>query len=387
MNNDGFIIDATELFFYLAYGVFLSYTLLCDTLFSKLFDLKFLQMIVFFIILVLLCIRFWLDYNYKFNVLYLIVAGIFSFVGIYAGNIREMVIIALFIVAAEGIDFDNILKESFIIISIFLIMTIILFFCGAFKSVDVSWSREGSDVMRYSLGFSYTTYASNYFLTVVFIWTYLMRKSETFILSYIVLLAANFFFYKMTDTRAVYYEVIFLLIITALLKLSKIDIARYKIFRILYDSSFIVLAFVSIFISYIFSDAVVWMRKLNYMLNYRLGYAHAALLRYPINLFGHKIQWVTNSTAYSKYFYVDSSYVQIILRYGIVLFVILMIGFTGLIIKTVGERNSVAIIVLIMLAVHSVTDPQLLNLAYNPFLLSLSMIIDYFYINRNKKKL
>ena len=85
------------------------------------------------------------------------------------------------------------------------------------------------------------------------------------------------------------------------------------------------------------------------------------------------------------YNYVDCAYLNILINYGVIVLLILCIGFM-FIGKGVKEKNTC--IVIIFLAIHSITDPQLIELMYNPFLLLLGEFLRYrIKINKKRKRI
>ena len=72
-----------------------------------------------------------------------------------------------------------------------------------------------------------------------------------------------------------------------------------------------------------------------------------------------------------EYFYVDSSYVNIALTYGMVALIFIVLCFAILNYKAFKKGNYKLCIIFAFLALHSFTDPQLLELKYNPFLIIL----------------
>ena len=175
-----------------------------------------------------------------------------------------------------------------------------------------------------------------------------------------------------------------LLIFAFLVRFLKINFLKFKINRIIVSLIFVLCLLFSIWITVNFTNSVEWMRKINVALNYRMAYAHDAFIKYGINLLGSRVQWVLVTTSSQRYFYVDSSYIQIIIQYGIIVTIIIISLFTLLMLVNVQEGNQVALVVLGMIALHSITDPQLFNLAYNPFILSLGSSITYLYEHRKE---
>ena len=91
---------------------------------------------------------------------------------------------------------------------------------------------------------------------------------------------------------------------------------------------------------------------------------------YGVDIFGQRIDWELQQRAtsvFDNYLYVDSSFVNILLHYGIVLLVLIWLSYY-LLIKA-GYFNTIEMLIFIVLIIHSMFDPQFFELMYNPLLL------------------
>ena len=110
--------------------------------------------------------------------------------------------------------------------------------------------------------------------------------------------------------------------------------------------------------------------ELNRILTSRLQLGWNAINIYNINLFGQKIEWV-NETQYLseiQYLYVDSSFLNILLNYGIVLLFLILLSFY-LLGKLNFTKNLSYLIAISMIGIHSMFDPQFLLIMYNPLII------------------
>ncbi len=67
------------------------------------------------------------------------------------------------------------------------------------------------------------------------------------------------------------------------------------------------------------------------------------------------------------YNYVDSSYIQYTLLYGIFFMLLIIVALSLVTRNVVSENNELLAVVLAILAIHAMFDPQLLWLWYSPF--------------------
>ncbi|MCD8005046.1 MAG: hypothetical protein LUE91_05275 [Oscillospiraceae bacterium] len=249
-----------------------------------------------------------------------------------------------------------------------VLLTVFLYIVGIYEYDVVSSSNR----MRLYLGFTYTTYLPNYLFHILLVYFALLKKDITIVETGIVL-AINYIIYLLTYTNAVYYEVYLLLVLLWTLKLWKGPF-QTKTFSICMALIMPVLCALSFFMALEYdASKPIWI-ALNALLSTRLSLSHNAIQEYGLSLFGSNITWVTGRYGIERteeYFYVDCSYINTALTFGIIVLMLVIVGFSVLGYKASKEHKYALCISLILLAVHSFSDPQLLDLKYDPFLLIL----------------
>lgn len=131
-------------------------------------------------------------------------------------------------------------------------------------------------------------------------------------------------------------------------------------------------AVVIVVLSMRYDPNVLSMEWLNQALSGRLRLAQDAFRQYGMSLFGTAFEMIGNGgdTVYrAGYNFVDSSFCLILVRYGILVFlaILIMAVVTGVRANKNGNRR--VVIALALIAVHSMIEHHLIELAYNPFLL------------------
>lgn len=368
-------VKRSELLFFAAFGLYLFIQLLSSTLISAMIDLQGLRLFGFYTITVLLLCKFVFDNSLKQLWIYMLIIAVFLIVGLHAANIRDLLILALLTYEARNIRFFKVVNVSMIMIGACLILTVTLYWMGFFQRVDISNVRDQSGVIRQSLGFGWVTYSANYFLSYAICGIFLNKGRKHLFLFVFALGAVSIILFLLTNTRVAFYETILLLLLYILVEKRKLDLTRFFVVRLLLIFSFLICAVFSIWIAFNFDNGNPVMRMINEMMTYRLSLANTATKLYGINIWGNSIAWTLTPTATESYMYVDISYVQILIQYGLVVFIYVLLLFTLLMHRFVKDKNNIAIICLLMIALHSITDPQLFNLAYNPFLLALGLVL------------
>lgn len=116
----------------------------------------------------------------------------------------------------------------------------------------------------------------------------------------------------------------------------------------------------------------VW-RNLNDLLSGRLALGKSAILKYGVSLFGQEITWIgfslkkDNIYNASGYNYVDCSYLQILLQFGI-LFLIAVVGiYTVAVYRAVKQGDYYLVWILLIVLLFAITEPKLMYFTFNPF--------------------
>lgn len=228
------------------------------------------------------------------------------------------------IVAARGIDFHLILKEFLVIISVGLVLTFISAKLGLI--MGLTNSRDGSAEIRYALGTVYPTdLASRLFYLML---AYALYKKFRFDLpEYIGLFAMTAWMYIVTDTRL---DMLLMLaiIFCGLLKEKVIKMLQYLKLKWIATLAFGSIFFV-IIMTYLYQPSNLLFRVVNKVLSGRLAVGQLAFERYNVTLFGQMVIQNGNGGIHKgpfDYFFIDCSFLKILMMNGIVSFFILLGG-------------------------------------------------------------
>ena len=368
--------------FWLSYIIYLAELLLFASMFGELISLKSVFALARNISYGLICLKILLDFFYgeysKKEVWVNIMSTLFLLILAKMTGNKSMLIYWVFIIAAHDIELKKIVKSA-IVVHLFCMLVIIG--SSVFGVIEDRIYMEGGYRERASLGYQYTTAVSNYFFHIILMYIYLKGEKISWE-SIGVLGLVNLLLFKMTDTRSAFILGCLALGGTLLLKTFKrlrINNSVYKIGAIL---SLPILSGIMIYLSLCLKSQINWIINLNSIINGRLELGYSAYKTYGLHLLGQRIQWIGGIKKFSDtqgaYNYVDSSYVQILLNYGVLFFLIICFLFIIFALKA-GRRNDIYLMfVLILIALHSVLDPQLLWMEYNPF------VMCYFYIHSNE---
>lgn len=331
------------------------------------------------IALVLTVIKVMFDARY--HLIRLIVSSIlgifFISIAIITNNLMIPVATFCFCVAMNNVPFKRVVYVCMCLLIIHMLITHALLLLNV---IENSHDYRIDGKIRYDLGYKFITLSSNFIFHILVMYFYVRQeKIKWFEIGILTLI--TLYFYKLTDTKS---ALLFSLLTLSVMIIFKIG-HRYfqtknRLWKWLVKSSVFVCASLSIILTVLYRPNNNLLTQLNALLSERLELGQQALSLYPVKLLGQPIDWIFYGSDAQiidgeriHYMYVDSSFINILLNYGIFMLAFIVIGYFIL-----GNRkqfqNGYFSIALVIIAVHSIFDPQFLEIIYNPFLLSLGYL-------------
>lgn len=298
-----------------------------------------------------------------------------------------------FVLCAGNIDKDKLIKLSFGTLLSAAGLVLLLYFTGIIEH-EIS-NRAFSTVERWHFGFNYTTHLPNIFFALALMFVYIKREAIKFrhVFAIVLINAALYFF---TDTKAIYAETLALCLGLVILKLTSFKgenavskkckavwnaIWHSRASRVVFVILCLVIATSVLYMAFWFDLANPEHIKLDDILSGRLYYAYEGVKVYGITPFGTEITWASGSNwqeTADRYFFVDSSFVNIMLNYGVATLILLLSGLLKLCYDASKNGEKYFMLVLLVLFVHCAFDPQLFDLRYTPFLMLIGAYISPF---------
>ena len=131
-------------------------------------------------------------------------------------------------------------------------------------------------------------------------------------------------------------------------------------------------ALISVGMTWVFDSSNEWMSALDLALERRISMGQKALLEYGISLFGHEIPQIGMGRSFSQpagYFFLDNSYIEVLLERGVLIFLLICGMMTYIAYKAYKRRNYIVLSVVAVIALHCMIEHHLFDLSYNFFLL------------------
>ena len=310
--------------------------------------------------------------NSKFSIRNLLMWGLIAL--LILGNIffnqadSDLIYIVIFMLYCSKSKPEDVIKTYYISASVGIVLVIAAWFIGAIPS-EV---RDG----RACLGFYFATFGPNLFLHTIL--AYIASRNNRIKLSrWILIEIVNVWFYKMTDTLAVFIIINMGIILYYVFNIEKVKQVLFagKVCKRILEIFPFASAAVTILAQYLYIEHYnePMYVAANVALSNRPYFGKIAIETYGISLFGQPITWFTgiDGTKVSgmDYFYVDSSYLQVLLKYGIIMLFVLCAAMMAVQCYNVLTRNIYMCLGCSLFLIHCITDPQLLSFRYNPFII------------------
>lgn len=294
--------------------------------------------------------------------------GVLSLLVRYYSTYNDAVFWTLLIWGARDIDFRKILKVHGTLVFLIVLTAFISSLIGIIPNLQ--YGVDGH--VRNSFGICYPTNFAAYVFFLMAIFFYLMKDRMKWWM-YLSGIAVGFVVFKYCHTRLdcgcmVILSVLYM--ITALVEPHLRDKAMWL--RLLLCFAVVILFLLCFFLTYCYDPSVGWMRKLDSLFSTRLALGREAFDRYSVNLFGQFVLMQGNGgsvEAKDAYFFLDSSYIYILFKYGVVYVVFLLGSYVVTCFKR--RKDLFFLIAICVIALNATTAHHLTHVQYNPFFMAL----------------
>lgn len=376
VRGNNLVIEKKKCLFWLPYIIYMAELLLYNSVYGTLDSLQMFfacaRNLSYAMIFMKLILDFLCGEYRKKELVFILFGTIFlAAMTLSTGN-KAMLIYWAFIVAAHDAELEKIVKAALIIHFICMV------FVTASSVMGIIEDRiydGGGERLRNSLGYQYTTDSSNYYFHMILMYIY-VKKEKISWESIGALELCNILLFKLTDTKSTFLLGSLALAVALIWKIFKGARKNNIIYKAGTVMTVPALSALTIYLSFFYNEQKPWMVHLNSILSGRLALGYKAFKAYGLHLWGKPITWVGGTNKYieglGEYNYVDSSYIQILLNFGIIFFVLICLLLMALSWKTIKMNDVYLMLALVMIAIHSAADPQLLWMAFNPFIMCYS---------------
>lgn len=380
-------ISISKILFYTPYSIWLILSILQQTFYRDIIPVGSLFNFIRIILYIFLFMKILYENKYSLKSILAFLVFCLLFIVTLHSNGSLLIDTFLLIYSAKNLDIREVIKVTFFIEVFMIIFIVLSCWFGIIKN-DV-WYRN-KIMPRYGLGYKYSTFLANYYFHVILMYLYIKNSRIFKLKEGFIILLLNYIIYRYTDTRAVYYLIIITVILAYALNYLKKPIKDLKLSKYFAEYCFPISAIVSIIATINYNPFNKFYNLLNQMLTGRLELGNRAYLDYGLNIWGQKITWIVGRVGIDRssdtvYNFVDCAYLNIALVYGVLILILICLGFVYIGKKAVKTNDKYLCLILVFLALHSITDPQLIELRYNPFLFMFGMFFYKKYRFKNNK--
>lgn len=301
----------------------------------------------------------------------LLVIGSFIIARRYSG-VDALLETGFLIAGANDIDYRKILKVYLIVEIPMTICTMIAGYTGVITNLVY---HRGEQV-RMSFGFVYPTDFAAGIIFMVTAWVVLRQVRCTWIEIGLMIISVVLF-EKYCDVRNSEIVMMILSICVVYLKIrNKLAAKKGKgyipslLLKILCLVAPYGLAGFMILVSRFYRPDIEWMAKLNTLFSTRLSLGKEVFDRYDIQIWGQDIPMRGNggsTEVVADYFFIDSSYVNILMRLGLVAFILVMLIISIIMIKSLNHPYM--LMAMAIVCIHSVMEHHMFEVYYDVFLM------------------
>ena len=280
-----------------------------------------------------------------------------------------LILYAIFIIIAEGVNSDKTVKVW--LIGVALALFTILILCRIGVITDYVFLYDSGRACH-CLGFHYYCYFPYlvFYCSIVYIY---LKKKNVHIYHYVLVGLVNLLMYRLTTVHITFYLTIFFIIFDFLLiKLVGVSL-KQKPVMVISGLLFPLGVTATYYVMRSYDQEDVRWATLNNLLHGRPAFMHSGYLRYPISLFGNRFDMVGNSVFRTvtpeEYFYIDSGFAYSLLAYGLFFTFVVVALYSLLCVFSCRRNNKHLFAWLTCVLIFTMMNNIWVDVYYNPVLL------------------
>lgn len=383
-------INGSQLYFTAFLFYFLP-TFLCETTFLT--ENHLLRVLSYISLPLLLLKIFVLDRWGKKELFIITLFLIFGMIIWRTTQYPDLLMIAPLIIGAKKVNFRDIIWWYFYL-TLFLVMMVMSFSLVKIIPNLVYYSKLRPT--RYSLGMLYPSVIAAHYLYLVLAYCYL-RFGKLNVFDYLLIISGDIICLLLTNTKLDFLATLVAIPIMIIAQRAFLGKRVSGIIASFWWMATPISAGIMIFLSYFYNSSNYIFSKIDHLFSSRLALGHLAFEKYEVNMLGrmiveHSFAGVKglkfakgNIGSPSSYFYIDSSYIRMILLWGLLAFFIVISCITFIAIRSTVRKTFILSAVILVSSLSFMFEPHIIQIIYNPFLLALLSNSYFSSLNKEKK--
>ena len=281
----------------------------------------------------------------------------------------------LFVYSARQFEFKKIAK-FYLIVSIIALVFIII---SSRLSIIPNYISIINNKRREFMGFRYALYPQIMALNITCLVSYLNYNSKISkkVLLSLLFLIGNLYIFYYTNSRLSLFLSIIVLIVFIFFNKKMNKIFENKMISFMLKNCFIIFSILSLIMTLNYDKTSSFYYNLDMKLEHRLLLGNNAIKEYGINLFGNDVVLVGNGVdkygvkTDGIYNYIDSLYVSVLIKYGIILAITILFLITYSLYKLNNNKDYFLLFIFFVFSLHGIFDDLGFYLYYNAFWLAI----------------
>ena len=306
--------------------------------------------------------------------LWLIIISIISLTSYYFSKDTLPIKLIIVLLASKNISFDNFIKKDFIV-RIILILSVVSFHYLGLTNDYLMMRADGT--IRNSMGFSHPNSFGFYLMIIAFEYIYIsfMKNNKIQIKNYILILLIMYIINYFSDSRT---SILAIILFLLFLNFKDKIIKNKKINTFAIKNIFIIMTILTLTFTYLYGNYNTYANQMNNLTSNRLYYSNYFYKTYGPSIVGQKIETISTESAKKsnkKPIVLDNCYIQLIVRYGILVYMIYAMFFRKSFIYALNKNDKIIIIIMLILCLFGLSESNILLIERCPFLIYVNNII------------
>lgn len=359
-------------FIYFILILWMSTEVLFNTTIERIFAWKKddLNDVMAYIVLALLLVQIVFFQTYQLRELLLV--GMITIFIAYAtinSNHNTLMSTWIFIVASKSIDFDKFIKLTYYVQLIMIAVVIYMYFNGYIRDYSI---YRGS-VLRHSWGFSHPNQLGVRAFLLMVCRCYYRRKNLN-VIDISLVIAVAVFVNKVANSKTSYYALIILAVISIVYTMLVYLDCNMNFFCNICIFTAVLTNVGSIILSTINLNNYSLLKAFDVVMSKRFSHCYRTMRYYGIGLWGQDVQLIVKrpiiGTIY--HFWLDNAYMAILLRYGIIVFLIFSTLYIVAMIYLKRSEHFYLLGIMSLYSIYGIMENNYFSMSQNLFLLALS---------------
>lgn len=306
----------------------------------------------------------------------------------------DLLLIGPFIIGAKDVNFRDIISWYFYL-TLILVMTMMILSLTRIVPNLVYYSA--SRPTRYALGMLYPSVIAAHYFYLALAYCYL-RFGKLNVIDYLLIISGDVVCMLLTNTKLDFLATLLIIPVMIIAQRAYFGKKWSSIIAAFWWMAIPISASIMIFLSYFYNPSNHLLRKIDSLLSGRLGLGRLAFKKYDLNLLGRTIiehsfagikgQRLNNSGGGvpQNYFYIDSSYMRMLLLWGLLAFIIVIVCLTFIALRSTVRKTFILSAVILVASLSFMFEPHIIQIIYNPFLLALLSNSQFNSLEKENKK-